>query len=105
MLEFLYRLISKYIIGVDPLVFQVWIPLPLDKILQFLPPAEVPLVQNLLDFIFFFAIYQFGRWALIVAPMRESLTIRCEKVCVKNGVYAPLHGKFETVIDVRHHLD
>ena len=37
--------------------------------------------------------------------MCESFVIWCEKICVKYRVDAPLRGKFEAVVDVRHHLD
>ena len=104
-MKLLHGLISKYVSGVDPLVLRVRIPLPFDKVLQFPSSAEMPLVQNLLDLVFFFSIDQFWWWALIVAPMCGSFAIRCEKVCVKNGVDAPLRGKFETIVDRGHHLN
>jgi hypothetical protein len=32
-------------------------------------------------------------------------TIRVEKIYMKHRVYAPLHGKFESIINGGHHLD
>ena len=104
-LKLLYCFISKDVSGVNPLILQVGVSLPFDKLLQFLPSAEMLLVQNLLNFIFFFSIYQFWWQALVVAPMCGSLAVWCEKICVKNRVDAPLCGKFEAIIDIRHHLD
>ena len=37
--------------------------------------------------------------------MCGSFAIRCEKIDVEYWVNAPLHGKFEAVIDRGHHLD
>jgi hypothetical protein len=37
--------------------------------------------------------------------MCYCFAIRGEKICVKHGVDAPLCGKFQSIVDSRHHLD
>ncbi len=61
-----YHLVCVYVIFVNPLVVQVWVPLPFDEVLQFVSSAEPPRVQNLLDFIFFFVIDQIWSWYGII---------------------------------------
>ena len=82
---------------IDPRALRVWIALPFDKVLQFASFAEPPRFFDFLDFIFFFSVDQFWRWALIVGPMCYCLVIGCEKIDVKHGVNAPLRGKFKAI--------
>ena len=70
-----------------------------NQILQSFTPAELPRVQNLLDFIFFFVIYQIGRGAQIVGAVCYCLSVWREKIDMEHWVDAPLRGKFEAVIN------
>jgi hypothetical protein len=37
--------------------------------------------------------------------MHYCLSVRREKIYVKHGVDAPLRGKFQSIVDGRHHLN
>jgi hypothetical protein len=39
-----------------------------------------------------------------VWPMHFGFFVRGEKVCVEYRVDAPLHGKFQSIVDSGHHL-
>jgi hypothetical protein len=47
---------GEYVLLRYPLVFSVWIPLPLNEVLQLAPSSETPLGHYLLHFILFFPI-------------------------------------------------
>ena len=94
MFELPHLIVCEDVILIDPLVVRVWIAFPFNQILKSPSSAEQPRVQNLLDCVFFFAVDQFWRWALIVGAMHYGLAIGGEKIDVKHWMDAPLRGKF-----------
>jgi hypothetical protein len=100
-----YRFIRKYIPLIDPLVLRVGIALVFHKVLQFPSSAESPNVDDLFDFVFFFAVYQIGRRSLVIRTMCRGLLIPREKIRVEHRVNAPLRGKFKAIVDRGHHLN
>src|ERR1700677_2295700 len=90
--ELPYFVISGYIILIYPLVVGVWIPLPFDQILQTPSSAELPRVQNGLDFVFFLVIHKIRWRALVICAMCYCFTVWREKIYVKHRVDAPLRG-------------
>jgi hypothetical protein len=69
-----------------PLVFRVWVPLPLDEVLQLAPSSEMPRGHDSLHFVLFFPIDKV-RWGLIVVcAMELCLAIRGQEVYVEHGV-------------------
>ena len=59
--EFPNLIVSKDVILIDPHVIQVRVPLPLDQILQLFALTKLLRIQNILDLIFLFVIYQIRR--------------------------------------------
>ncbi len=51
-----------YVLVINPFVIGVRVPFPFDKILLLASFAELPGVQNLLDFVLFFVINQIWGW-------------------------------------------
>jgi hypothetical protein len=77
---------GEYVLLRYPLVFSVWIPLPLNEVLQLAPSSETPLGHYLLHFILFFPIDKV-RWRFIVVCAVElCLAIRGQEVHMKHGV-------------------
>jgi hypothetical protein len=103
--EFPHLIICKDVILIDPHVVRVWVSFPFDQILQTPPFAEMPGVQNLLHGIFFFPINQFRGRSGEIWTMHYCFPVRCEKIYVKHGVDVPLRGKFQSIVDSRHHLN
>ena len=101
----LHFVISEHVIIIDPHVVWLQVSLPFDQILKSASSAELPRIQNPLDLILFSIIHQIRWWLLILGPVHYCFVIGGEKISVEHWMNAPLHGKFQMVIDRGHHLN
>jgi hypothetical protein len=74
----------------DPLVVAFREPLPLDQVLECPMFAEILVIDNFFDLLFFFPV-DYVWWRLReVGPMTNHFFVRGEKGCVKDIVYLPV---------------
>ncbi len=74
-------------------VIALWVPLPLDEILQlfFLPMTSV--APDSLDLVLFLVVDKVRWWSRIVLSMFFCLHIWGKKGGMEDGVYGPLRGE------------
>jgi hypothetical protein len=72
-----------YLGGRFPCVVCVWIPFPLEEILQGLPFSVETVINDGLNFVLMFTLDQFGGWFDVVGAMLWGLAIRGEETGVE----------------------
>jgi hypothetical protein len=78
-----------YLGGRFPCVVCVWVPLPLEEILQGFPPPVETVIYNGLDFVLVFTLDQFGGWFDVVGAVLWGFTIRGEEAGVEHVMDLP----------------
>jgi hypothetical protein len=77
-------------LGSDPFVIALRKSLPFDQVLKHPISAEVPVIDNFFDLLFFFPIDYVGQRSGEVRPMTDSFFVRGKKGCVEDIVYPPV---------------
>ena len=103
-LEFPDQFASMDLIRILPLVARIWVPKPLDEVLEFSPSSKVARVENGFDLVLFFIIDGLWWGALVIVPVHHSFTIRSQQVYVEHGVNVPLIQELELIGNRQHHL-
>jgi hypothetical protein len=86
-----------------PGVVAFGVPLPLDQVLEFSPPAMTAMVSNRLDFVLL-SIIDKVRWGpREVFSILIRLFKRHEERGVEHGVYGPLWGQAQLIDDWGYH--
>ena len=96
-----YHLVRVQVIPIDPLVFRLWVPLPLDEVLHFAPSSIFPRLEDVFDFVFFFPIDKVRRGFGEVRSVELGFMIRGQEVCMEDIVYLPLQRKCQLISDRR----
>ncbi len=69
------KLWSVNLVGWFPGVVCFWVFYPLDEIVKGSSPTSVPMINDPLDFIFFFPFDKVRRWPRVVGPVCVCFTI------------------------------
>jgi hypothetical protein len=76
----------EHVLFGHPLVFGIWIPLPLNEVLQLAPLSEMPRGHDSLHFVFFFPVDKVRSGLIIVCTVELCLMIRGQEVYVEHGM-------------------
>jgi hypothetical protein len=74
----------------DPFIIALGESLPFDQILEHLTLAEVLMIDNFFDLLFFLSIDYVGQRPGEVRPVTNGFFVRGKKGCVEDIVYLPV---------------
>ena len=90
-----------YVVPIDPLILQVWVPFPFDQVLYLTLSAELPRLQDLFDFVLLLSINKVRRGFRKVGSMELGFMIRGQQVCMEDIMYLPLQREYQLISDRR----